>query len=176
MTLVDLSAEMLAVSRALNPECRHVRGDMRTVRLGHAFDAVFIHDAIDYMVSEGDLQAALETAYAHCRPGGVALLVPDHVREDFKPSVHHGGHDGGGQGLRYLEWSFDPDPADTQYTVDYSYLLRERDGATRLEHDRHVLGLFPQETWLGLLRDVGFQPEVVLDPYQRRVFLAAKPS
>ena len=34
MTLVDLSAEMLAVSRRLNPECEHVVGDMRTVRLG----------------------------------------------------------------------------------------------------------------------------------------------
>ena len=34
MTLVDLNAGMLAVSQALNPECEHVVGDMRTVRLG----------------------------------------------------------------------------------------------------------------------------------------------
>ncbi len=34
MTLVDLSEEMLAVSRQLNPECEHIQGDMRTVRLG----------------------------------------------------------------------------------------------------------------------------------------------
>ena len=33
MTLVDLSPDMLDVSRALNPECEHVVGDMRTVRL-----------------------------------------------------------------------------------------------------------------------------------------------
>jgi trans-aconitate methyltransferase len=52
MTLVDLSAEMLAVSQKLNPECEHVQGDMRTVRLGRQFDAVFIHDAICYMTSE----------------------------------------------------------------------------------------------------------------------------
>lgn len=49
MTLVDLSAEILAVSRDLNPECEHIAGDMRTVRLGRRFDAVFIHDAIMYM-------------------------------------------------------------------------------------------------------------------------------
>ena len=36
MTLVDLSDEMLAVSRQLNPECEHHQGDMRTVRLGRA--------------------------------------------------------------------------------------------------------------------------------------------
>src|SRR5688572_11271148 len=40
MTLVDLSAEMLEVSRRLNPDCHHYQGDMRTIRLGRTFDAV----------------------------------------------------------------------------------------------------------------------------------------
>ncbi len=48
MTLVDLSPGMLAVSRELNPECEHIRGDMRTIRLGREFDRVFIHDAIEH--------------------------------------------------------------------------------------------------------------------------------
>ena len=34
MTLVDLSEDMLAVSRELNPECEHVQGDMRTCGSG----------------------------------------------------------------------------------------------------------------------------------------------
>ena len=46
MTLVDLSPGMLAVSRQLNPDCEHVEADMRTVRLGRDFDAVFVHDAV----------------------------------------------------------------------------------------------------------------------------------
>lgn len=64
MTLVDLSPDMLAVSRRLNPECEHHQGDMRTVRLGRTFDAVFVHDAVDYMTSEADLRQAIETAFA----------------------------------------------------------------------------------------------------------------
>ncbi len=75
MTLVDLSPNMLAVSRALNPECEHVQGDIRTVRLGRTFDAVFVHDAICHMTTESDLRAALKTAFVHCRPGGAALFV-----------------------------------------------------------------------------------------------------
>src|SRR5512142_3025896 len=71
MTLTDLSAEMLDVSRRLNPECEHIQGDMRSVRLGRLFDAVFIHDAISYMLTEADLARAIETAYIHCRPGGL---------------------------------------------------------------------------------------------------------
>ena len=34
LTLLDLAPEMLAESRKINPECRHLTGDMRDVRLG----------------------------------------------------------------------------------------------------------------------------------------------
>ncbi len=87
MTLVDLSEDMLAVSRELNPECEHLPGDMRTVRLGRTFDAVFVHDAIEYMTTEADLRQAIATAYEHCRPGGVAVLVPDDIAENFEPAT-----------------------------------------------------------------------------------------
>ena len=34
VTLVDLAPGMLQVIQALNPECEHIQGDMRQVRLG----------------------------------------------------------------------------------------------------------------------------------------------
>jgi SAM-dependent methyltransferase len=174
VTLSDLSPGMLAVSRALNPECEHVQGDMRILRLGREFDAVFVHDAIEYMTSEAALRQALETASLHTRAGGVALFVPDHVRETFVPSTDHGGHDGAGRALRYLEWIHDPDPDDTQCEVEMVYVLREAGQPVRVEHERHVYGLFPRATWLTLLRDVGFEPEIVTDGYERELFVARK--
>lgn len=57
LTLVDRSPEMLAVSFALNPECEHVVGDMRDMRLGRVFDCVLIHDAICYLTTEAELRA-----------------------------------------------------------------------------------------------------------------------
>jgi SAM-dependent methyltransferase len=180
MTLVDPSPGMLAVSRELNPDCEHVEGDMRTVRLGREFDCVFVHDAVAYMTSEGDLRSAMETAYLHCRPGGAALFAPDHLRENFRPSTDCGGHDGGGRGLRYLEWTWDPDPADSTYTVDYAFILRESDGSVHVEHDRHLEGLFAREDWLRLLRDAGFTAKVVpfdhseLEPGTYEIFVARK--
>lgn len=176
LTLVDRSPGMLAVSRALNPECEHVEGDMRTVRLGRLFDAIFAHDAIDYMTTEDDLRSAIETAFVHCRPGGAALFVPDHVRETFRPETQHGGHDGESRSLRYLEWTWDPDPTDSVYLVDFAYLLREGEGSARVEQDRHVCGLFGREDWLRLLREVGFRPRVLPDPDGREEFVAVKPS
>lgn len=93
MTLVDLSPGMLTVSGSLNPECEHIQGDMRNVRLGRLFDAVLIHDAIVYMTTEDDLRRAIDTAFMHCKPGGAALFCPDYIRETFHSSTEHGGHD-----------------------------------------------------------------------------------
>ena len=162
LSLVDRSPRMLAVSRALNHSAEHLQGDMRDVRLGRSFDAVLVHDAVSYLTSEADLRAAMATAFAHCRPGGVALFTPDHLRETFRPSTSHGGHDGDGRALRYLEWCYDPDPGDTVVTVDMAYLLRDGE---RIEvvHDRHLNGLFARSTWLALLHEVGFDACVV--PY-----------
>ncbi|CAN5672568.1 hypothetical protein BH24ACT26_BH24ACT26_22300 [soil metagenome] len=160
MTLVDISHQMLEQSRSINPECEHAVGDMRSVRLGREFDAVFVHDAVDYITNESDLRAAIATAFIHCRPGGVALFVPDYVRETFRSRTEHGGRDGERRALRYLMWEWDPDPADTTYYEEFAYLLRDETGAVRVEHDRHVCGVFERGTWLRLLAEVGFQPEV----------------
>lgn len=176
VTLTDLSPQMLAISRALNPECEHLEGDMRSLRLGRQFDAVFVHDAVDYMTSLHDLGQALETASLHCKPGGVALFVPDHVRETFEPSTDHAGNDGRDRALRYLEWAYDPDADDTVYMVEYVYLLREGNRPARVEHEQHVCGLFPRGEWMRLLRAAGFQPEIIRDGYGRDVFLARKPA
>ena len=174
LTLVDLSPEMLAVSRRLNPECEHAQGDMRSVRLGRAFDAVFVHDAVMYMTSEADLAAAIGTAAAHCRPGGALVLVPDYVRETFASGTESGGADGPGRALRYLEWVYDPDPGDDTYEVDYVVALRDGAGATRIVHDHHVEGLFPRATWLRLPGEAGFAARVVRDPEGRDVFVGRR--
>jgi SAM-dependent methyltransferase len=162
LTLTDVSPTMLAESRRINPACAHVAADMRTLRLRRRFDAVFVHDAVEYLTTAGDLRAAMATAFAHCRPGGVAVFMPDHVRETFAADTDHGGSDGpDGRGVRFLEWTWDPDPADTEYRTEYVFLLRAADGSVRPVHETHRLGLFAVTEWVGLLGEVGFRAEVV---------------
>ena len=192
LLLTDVSQGMLAVSRALNPECEHRHGDMRTLRVGRTFDAVFVHDAVCYMTTEADLRRAMETAWVHCRPGGAVLFAPDHVRENFPGALT----DGGGcdeplllgaagmcaRGLRFVEWVWDPDPGDTHYLVDYAFLLRDRDGSARVEHDRHVEGLFTRQRWLDLLTEVGFEARSVpfvhpeVEPGRHEMFVGRRPQ
>jgi uncharacterized membrane protein len=85
MTLVEPADKMREISRKLNPECTHVPGDMRSVRLGRTLDAVM------YMTTEEDLRAALRTVAAHLAPGGVPLVAPDATTETFSGATEHGG-------------------------------------------------------------------------------------
>lgn len=180
-TLVDLSPAMLELSRRLNPECEHVLGDMRTVRLGRRFDCVLLHDAVSYMASPADLADAVATAWEHTAPGGVALFQPDFVTETFEPGTEVGGSDGGGRALRYLEWRWIPDPPGEGYVTDMAYLLRDEDGSTRVVHDRHLMGLHPRALWLELIAGAGFEPALV--PFElgaaagsgHQVFLGRRP-
>ncbi len=176
-TLTDLSESMLALSRALNPESEHLLGDMRTLRLHRTFDAVLVHDAVMYMTTEDDLRAAADTAFVHTRHGGTAIFAPDFVRETFLEQAQlHAGEDGA-RALRCLEWTWDPDPADDSYLVEYAFLLR--DGTkVKAVHDRHVEGLFARETWLRVLAGAGYLVEAterVDDGKVDDIFLCRRP-
>jgi SAM-dependent methyltransferase len=175
LTLTDKAPAMLAVSRELNPECEHLVGDMRSLRLERHFDAVLIHDAITYATDPAAVRATLHTAAIHCRPGGTVAVLPDYVRETFAPETDHGGHDAAdGRGLRYLEWTWDPDPADDTYTVDYAFLLRAADGSVTVKHDRHVEGLFARARWLQWLAEAGLSARSEKDPWGRDVFIGTR--
>jgi SAM-dependent methyltransferase len=160
LTLIDLSADMLAVSRELNPECDHRQGDMRTIRLGRTFDAVLVHDAVDYMTTEADLGQVIETAWAHCRPGGIGLFVPDYTAESFRIASGQGGSsDPAGRQASFREWTWDPDPDDGWIQSEYEFVLRDADGSVQVVSEAHRLGAFGRETWLRLLRGAGFEME-----------------
>ena len=181
LTLVDISPEMLTVSRSINADVEHVLGDMRSIRLEQLYDAVLIQDAISYITNEADLERTLATAFAHLRPGGAAIFAPDHIRETFETTTDCGGHDGRGRALRYVEWLWDPDPADTTYAQDFVLLLREEGSDLRVEHDRHVMGLFGRDTWLAILGRVGFEARAVrfdhseIPPGSHELFIATRP-
>lgn len=175
LTLCDLSSDMLAVSRRLNPELKHVQGDMRTVDLGRTFDAVLIHDAIMCMQTPAQLKAAFATAARHCRPGGLGIFAPDCTRESYHPDTTHGGEDGDdGRSLRYLSWSFDPDPSDTTFETVYILVRREGESDIQVDVDRHVEGFFHDTEWIEWLAEAGFEATWAMDEWERPVFVGRR--
>jgi SAM-dependent methyltransferase len=175
LTLTDRSPGMLAVNARVNPECEHIQGDMTTLDLGREFDRVLVHDAIMYATTPDMARATLRTAARHCRPGGLVVILPDCVRETFESATDCGGEDADdGRGLRYLEWSWDPDPADSTTQVEYVFVLREANGHIRIEHDQHLEGCFSRAEWLAWFEDVGLRTRIHADPWNRDVFIGVK--
>jgi SAM-dependent methyltransferase len=158
LTLTDLSERMLAQSKTINPGLRHVVGDMRSIRLGEVFDAVFVHDAVAYMTSEADLGAAIVTAAAHLKPGGMVLIVPDDVADTYEPREEQiGGHDIGDRSLRYVESHGPLREGSPVVEVHFSYTMREADGTERVADDVHQTGVFPRSTWMRLIEGAGLE-------------------
>jgi SAM-dependent methyltransferase len=160
LTLVDISAQMLGASAVLNPECEHIQGDMLTLRLGRSFDAVLVHDAVDYVTSERELTKVAGTAFAHCRPGGMAVFAPDHTADTFRPGRGGGGaSDEAGRQASFSERTSDPDPADEWIETEYEFRLRSADGSVEVVRESHRLSAFRDETWMRVLTSAGFEPE-----------------
>ena len=159
VTGVDLSEDMLALARRLNPEITYLVGDMRTVRLEKTFDAVMIADSIDYMLTAEDLRAALATAFVHLKPGGVFCTYAEETLERFRQNrIRHSTHTQGDVQITLIEYAYDPDPRDTTYEMVFVYLIRQG-SQLEVETDRHLGGIFGLETWLDLLRKAGFNVE-----------------
>jgi hypothetical protein len=173
LTLTDVSPHMLEVCRELNPECEIALGDMREIDVGRKFDRVLIHDAIMYMTSTEDVCAALSNAARHCKRDGLIAVLPDCVRETFSPSHEAGGNGSpDGRALRYLEWSWDPDPTDDTVEVAYTLVLRDLSGDVRAELDRHREGCFSREQWRACFEEAGLTVRTHHDRWDRDVFLA----
>jgi hypothetical protein len=129
---------------------------MRTVRLGEKFDAVLIHDAISYMLTEDDLSRAFATARAHLGPGGILITGPDWMRGVSElPNIS--SKLGGAGELSYAEFVYDPDPSDTRVELVFTFFIPQPDGSVKVEVDRHQHGIFPLDTWLRLMRKAGFE-------------------
>jgi hypothetical protein len=164
---------MLAVSRALNPDCEHLRGDMTTLDLERLFDRVLVHDAITYATTPAAVRATIATAVRHCRPDGLIVVLPDHVKETFMPSDESGGEDApDGRGLRYVEWSWDQNPDDDVQESAFAFLLRDASGQVTSVAEVHHCGLFSRADWLSWFEAAGLEVRIHFDAWNRDVFIA----
>lgn len=183
VVLSDRSEEMLALSQKLNPRLEHVLADMLTIRLGRSFDVVFVHDAAAYLTTEAEVWQLAKSAFLHCKPGGVTMICPDHTAENVVYETDHGGHDGDGRAMRYLEWTTPGAPGSYEYIVDYAYVFHEDGKPPAFAHDRHINGALPRQMWLDTLTAAGFtkarwtpliHTDVNSDHYE--VFIASRPE
>ena len=119
----------------------------------------------------------------HCRPGGVAVFVPDRTAETFEAEHRPRGHATRptAAGCATSTGCWDPDPGDSWVLTEYAFLLRDADGSVRVVHETHRTGLFGRDVWLRLLAAAGFEPSAVTeetteDRTPRELFVGHRPS
>ncbi len=155
VTGVDITENMLALAKELNPKVVYHHGDMRTIELGKKFDAVTIPESIGYMTSTEDLKRAIKCANRHLKPGGV-LLICANIKETFKSNnfVYTGEKED--IEITIFENNYIPHDNDSICEATIIYLIRNK-GKLETYTDIHTLGLFDKKTWISLLEEEGFE-------------------
>jgi len=162
ITSIDISKNMLKLAKKLNPEVIYLQGDMRKVKLNTKFDAVLIHDSINYMLTKKDLKAAFKIGYNHLKSGGVLItFVEEHGRLK-QNKIQYSNRKKGTIEITFIEHYYDPNPKDTTFEGTFIFLIR-KNKKLEIHTDRHLGGIFPLNTWFRLLRKVGFKVRKVKD-------------
>ena len=169
VTSLDISEDMLTLAKKLNPEVNYQYGDMQTIRLEERFDAVIVLDSINYIKTVENLQRTFITAYEHLKPGGIFLTFAEQIAGQFKQNnTTHSTHSKGDVEITFVENYYDPDPTDTYYEATFIYLIRVG-GKLEVHTDRHLCGIFKLETWLKLLKEIGFK--VIQNKFEHSTFI-----
>ncbi len=149
VTGLDISPGMLKIGEELNPEVSYHQGDMRSFELNRKFDAVIVPDAIGYLTTPADLKAALDSAFAHLKSGGV-FLATVHTREEFRENNFAYSNSDGDYHITVFENNHITDDEKSGYEATIIYLIRSKDKLD-IFTDVHKLGLFEEKTWVDLL-------------------------
>ena len=87
---LDICEELLALARERNPEVLFHLGDMTEFDLGREFDVITcLFSSIGYVGTYNRLCAAFRCLAWHVKPGGLIIIEPWFVPDDWKPNTVH---------------------------------------------------------------------------------------
>ncbi len=163
-TGIDNQEAMLEVARAKVPSARFVQGDMRSFDLRERFDVVIcMFSTIGYATTDQELKWTIENMSRHLVEGGVLVIEPWIVKEDFK-----GGqialltYDGADAKIaRMAESRVEGDTT----ILDMHYLVGEPGQGVTHVHDRHMLLLFDLDRTMAMMREARLEPGFDADAF-----------
>ena len=151
---VDLEEGLLAIARQRLPDVRFTSADMVDFDLGRRFDAVVcLFSSIGYVLTIDRLDRAIASMARHLAPGGVLLVEPWILRENWEDPGHvlvtH--VEEGPRNLLRVASSV----RDGQTSVLHMHYVVAEPGSVETADEIHHLGLFSQEEYMTALSAAG---------------------
>lgn len=171
---VDLAEPMVRLARAKLGDAVPVhRADMRSFALDRRFDVVCcLYSAVGYLGGPGDLRAAVRTMARHLVPGGVLVVEPWILAEQWNGGdlVDARFTAGGTRVCRMGRWR----TRGGRSVVEMHYLVGDGDGVRHFV-DHQELSLFGRAEYEGAFTAAGCTVEHLPDAYaDRGVFLGVR--
>ena len=152
---LDREPQFLAIARGRLPGVPLHEGDMVDFDLGRRFDAVTcLFSAIGYALTRDRLRAAVAAMARHLAPGGVLVVEPWLTPEAYR-LPHVGGLYVDEPELKIARIDA-PERIGDLSAMDMHYLVGTPAG---VEHfvERHELGLFTQDAYMGAVASAGLE-------------------
>jgi SAM-dependent methyltransferase len=154
---VDINPDFVATARARLPGTRIHESDMRDFDLGRRFDIVTcLFSSIAYMRTYEDARRAIGAMARHLEPGGVLALEPWFTPDSYwvdRLTVNQVDE----PDLK-ITWMYRSEREGTEALLDIHYLVGTTAGV-KFFRERHRLGLFTREQYVGALADAGLRVE-----------------
>jgi SAM-dependent methyltransferase len=154
---LDLDPDMLAVARERLPGVPLHEADMAAFELGRTFDAVVcLFSSIAYVRTVERLERAVASMAAHLEPGGVLVIEPWVLPEQWDARRLHAVFVDEPD-LKIARMSVPP-PLAREQTLEFHYLVATRDG---IEHftERHEIAMFTHDEYVGAVGAAGVRVE-----------------
>jgi SAM-dependent methyltransferase len=154
---IDLEPRFVEIARAKNPAGSYRVGDMRSFEMGKRYDVVMcLLSSIGYLLTGEEIVSALKCFAMHLEPGGVVLVEPWILPENYvvgrphmvvvdKPDV------------KICRMNVSERVGDVS-VLRFYYLIATGEGVRRVE-EVHRLAMVPVERILGYFESAGLRCE-----------------
>lgn len=154
---LDIDEGMLAIARERCPDVPFHQGDMVDFSLDQAFDVVTcLFSSIGYARTVERLRQAVTTMARHLAPGGVLIVEPWIMPEDWEDN-HVGAVFVDEPHLKIARINHSQ-REDRASILDFQYLVGTPEGVAHFT-ERHELGLFAHDDYVDAFHNAGLHVE-----------------
>jgi ubiquinone/menaquinone biosynthesis C-methylase UbiE len=157
---LDLNPDLLEIARGRCPGIPIHQANMVDFQLEHMFDVITcLFSSIGYVKTLKNMERTISTMARHLKPGGVVILEPWFTPESYWTGTITANYVDDPD-LK-IAWMYTSEVEGPVAVLDIHYLVGAPEGIDYFQ-ERHEMGLFTLEEYMGAFRRAGL--EVRYDP------------